>query len=74
MIPNTERGMLRLTLAVVEQCARDGEYATGYTSLMTELNEARRAVERGEPWGPDMVAAYEQAVEEYITRYRVRLD
>lgn len=71
MLPRVEAGIMRLTIVMAEQFAREGRLAEGYTCVLRALTETRRAVGRGEPWGAELLTHYLRFEEHYITRYGV---
>jgi tRNA A37 threonylcarbamoyladenosine biosynthesis protein TsaE len=69
-----EKGVLRLTIAVAEGFAREGELGAGFTYLVSGFHEALQVDDRGESWSAVLAASYDEAIEDYTRRYRVPMD
>jgi hypothetical protein len=69
-----EKGVLRLTIAVAEEFAREGELGAGFTYLVSGFHEALQVDDGGESWAAALAASYDEAIEEYTRRYRVPMD
>ena len=69
-----EKGVLRLTIALAEGFAQERKLGAGYTCLVNGLHEALQVDDRGESWAASLAAMYDEAIEVYTRRYRVRMD
>lgn len=74
MIPRIEASVVRLTVVMARQFAREGRLAEGYTCVLLALIETRRAVGRGVPWANELMERYLRLEEEFVTRYGVPMD
>ena len=69
MLPIAEIDTLTMTVLNAVDLAAEGKLTDGYTALLAGLE---RADELEEPWAPELVARWRQAVERYCTEYGVR--
>jgi hypothetical protein len=74
LIPEIEKGVLRLTIVAAEEFAQERKLGAGYTCLVKGLHEALQAVERGEPSAATLAACYDEAIDDYTRRHRVNMD
>jgi hypothetical protein len=74
MIPRLEKGTLRLMFVTACGFAEDGQLADGYTWLLQGLRHAQAIAKGGDPWAAELVAHYDEALEEYVARYSVLIE
>jgi hypothetical protein len=74
LVPEIEKGVLRLTIVTAEGFAQEGKLGAGYTCLVNGLHEALQAADRGETWAASLAVCYDEAIEQYTRRYRVHME
>jgi hypothetical protein len=70
----TEKGVLRLMIALAEDFAQEGKLGAGFTCLVSGFHEALQMDDPGESWETSLAASYDEAIDDYTRRYRVNMD
>jgi hypothetical protein len=72
MLPTSEIDTLTMIVTDAIGLALESNVADGYTALMAGLQRAEESAEEGVWWGPELVARWRLACENYVKRYRVK--
>ena len=68
-LPDLELETFLATVTEAIDAAGAGEPAGGYNLLLAGLQRAQQAAANGEPWGPELVRRYSEALDNYIDRW-----
>ncbi len=71
MLPTAEINTLLTTVTDALDFATEGAVVDGYHYLLAGLRRAEGIADEGEPWAPELVARWRQALDSYAARYQV---
>lgn len=73
-IPTNELNTLIMSVAEALDLAAAGEVLNGWRCLLGGMERAQEAEEWGDPWGPELVARYRKALDEYGELHGIRVE
>jgi hypothetical protein len=74
MLRDTEISNLLMTITASTHLAAAGQWADGYTCLLTGLQRAEHLAATNEPGAKDLVRILQRALENYTARYGLPLE
>jgi hypothetical protein len=72
MLPRYAQDLLDFDLQDAEKLAGEGQVEAGYKALQAGRHIAEAIRENKLPWGEELVRRYEETMEEFAERYKLR--